>query len=195
MPCYKSQCYWILWESCDLDPIVTETLRNLDVDKGFLNLVYYDCSPGIQDPQFEWLDYIIELLCLFHGITEWLRLTGISGHHLVQPHCSYQSQLEQVIQGFSYHVSNVSKDGDITVSLCNLVQCLTILTVKTLLTLKCNFLYFNLCLMFLFLLLAATGWSLSLFSLHSPITSSYITAWHAFSCNLVCHQFIHQEEL
>lgn len=180
MPCYKSQCYWILWESCNLDPVVMETWRNLDVDKGFLNLAYLDCFPGIQDPQFEWLDCVIELLCLFHGITEWLRLTGISWHCPVKPHCSSQGQLEQVIQSFSYQVSKVSKEGDITVSLCNLVQCLTILTVKTLLTLKCNFLYFNLCLMCLFLPLGATEWSLSLFSLHPPITSSYAAAWHAF---------------
>jgi len=109
-------------------------------------------------------------------------------------HCSYQDHLELVFQGFSYQVSNITKDGATITFPGNLVQCLTTTTVKFLHTLKWSFLYFSLCLMLLVLPLGATGESLLLSSLHSPIMCSYLTAWHALFCNLGWHQPIQKEE-
>lgn len=149
---------------------------------------------GIQDPQFEWLDHVIVWECLFCAITECLRLAVMSGNHLVQTPCSYQGQLEQVIQGFKCQVSNISNDGDSTTTLGNLVMCLTTLTVKSSVTLKWNFLYFALCLMHLGLPLGASEEILHV-SLHYSITCSFLTAWYAFFCSLGWQQTIQKEEL
>lgn len=66
----------------------------------------------------------------FHRSIRWLRLAGTSWDHFVQPAQSWvtYSGLPMTVSGW---VLSVSKGGDTTSFLGNLVQCLTTLTVKT----------------------------------------------------------------
>lgn len=70
-----------------------------------------------------------------------------AGDCLIQPHCSEQSQLEQVAQGHVLLGFGYPRDGNSTASLGNLCQCLVTGTshCRKFLTPQCNFLYLNLC--------------------------------------------------
>lgn len=66
-------------------------------------------------------DIEIQLLCLLTWSgTEWLRLEDTSVGQLVQPQMLRQDQLSRRPRAPSRQFLSVSKDGDPTISLCNL---------------------------------------------------------------------------
>jgi len=65
-----------------------------------------------------------------HRMTEWLRLERSSGGHLVQPPCSSRATQTWLPRTVSRQLLTISKDGDCTTSLANLLQCSGTPTVK-----------------------------------------------------------------
>jgi len=53
-----------------------------------------------------------------------------SGDCLAQPPCSKQANCSRLLRALSRQVLSISKDGDCTMSLHNLLQCMIALTVK-----------------------------------------------------------------
>jgi len=81
-----------------------------------------------------------------HRITEWLKLKGTSGGHLVQPLCPSKTTKSKLSMIVCRWLLIISKDGDTTISLGNLCRCSVTLTVKmSFLMFRCDLLCFSLC--------------------------------------------------
>lgn len=88
---------------------------------------------------------ILNITCItVLQFTEWLRLNRTSVDHLVHSGCLSRDSSNRLLRAASSHVLSKTKDGDSTSSLCNLVHCLIILSVKK--KKKKVFLVFFLCL-------------------------------------------------
>lgn len=74
---------------------------------------------------------ILNITCItVLQFTEWLRLNRTSVDHLVHSGCLSTDSSNRLLRAASSHVLSKTKDGDSTSSLCNLVHCLIILSVK-----------------------------------------------------------------
>lgn len=74
---------------------------------------------------------ILNITCItVLQFTEWLRLNRTSVDHLVHSGCLSRDSSNRLLRAASSHVLSKTKDGDSTSSLCNLVHCLIILSVK-----------------------------------------------------------------
>lgn len=89
---------------------------------------------------------ILNITCItVLQFTEWLRLNRTSVDHLVHSGCLSRDSSNRLLRAASSHVLSKTKDGDSTSSLCNLVHCLIILSVKKKKSVSCVQIEFCVC--------------------------------------------------